>query len=203
MQCLIREVFCTTTHVQQVNQSLYIAYKSSIHDTETVYDMLAVFLSSFLQFTMASFQFYEPAPRTGHALVEYKGRTYLVGGQYYNSQPISPSSIDIFDPTTFKWQQCNTSGDIPEEVSYTAHATVGNFLYFFGGRLGEQRIGIMRVLNLESLKWSSVEPRNIPSPRSSAKMVADGVDKLLLYGGIDNRNQRLSDLHMFSIKDGE
>ena len=152
---------------------------------------------------MASSHFYEPAPRTGHAFVDYKGRTYLVGGLDYNSQPISLYLIDIFDPTTFEWQKCNTSGDIPEEVSYAAYATVGSILYLFGGCLRESIMGTMSMLDLESLKWSFVKQKKGPSPRTSARMVADGVDKLLLYGGTDVWDQTLSDLHIFSIKDGE
>ena len=163
---------------------------------------------SFLQFTMAFFNdpiihYNEPAPRTGHAFVEYKDSIYLVGGRYCDSQPISPSSIDIFDPTTFKWQQCNTIGDVAEEVSYTAYATVGNLLYLFGGYLGKEIIETMRVLDLESLKWSSVKQNNVPSPRYSAKMVIDGVDNLFLYGGIGGIHQTFSDLYIFSIRDGE
>lgn len=148
-------------------------------------------------------KYYEPASRKGHALVEYMGKAYLVGGKTFNDQAISLSSIDVFEPTSFKWQQCSTSGDIPEEVSHAAHATVGNFLYLFGGYLGVQRSGAMRLLNLESLRWSPVHQKNILSPRSSARMVADGVDKLILYGGTNARDQYFSDLHIFSIKNGE
>ena len=162
--------------------------------------------SSSSQFTMASSHFYEPASRRGHAFVEYKGKTYLLGGwggQDSHYKSISLSSVDIFDPTTFKWQQCNTSGDIPEEVSYTAYATVENFLYLFGGFLRHQVIGAMHVLDLESLKWLSVKQKNAPLPRAFAEMVADGMDKLLLYGGTNARDQDFSDLHVFFIKDGE
>lgn len=152
---------------------------------------------------MAYSHFYEPAPRKGHTLVECKGQIFLVGGRDYDAQPIPLSLIDTFDPTTYRWQQCHTSGDIPEEVCNTASATVGNFLYLFGGRLGEQRIGTMCALDLKSLKWSSVNQKNGPSSRSSARMVAYGMDKLLLYGGTDAWGQDFSDLHIFSITDGE
>lgn len=145
---------------------------------------------------------HEPMPRLGHVLVEYEGCSYLVGGLDNNDQPISLSEVDIFDPTTLKWQCHNATGDIPKEISYAAYVTTKNFLYIFGGYSKKQRINALVMLDLKSLQWSFIYQRNAPSARSSAKMVADG-ERLLLYGGWDAKNYDLDDLHIFSIQDGE
>ena len=74
-----------------------------------VCDSVRVSLSSSPQPTMATPD-YEPQPRTGHALVEYNGCTYLIGGADSNEEPIDPSTVAILDPATLKWQRRTTTG---------------------------------------------------------------------------------------------
>lgn len=145
---------------------------------------------------------YEPISRLGHVLVEYNDCSYLVGGLDSNDQPISLSVVDVFDPTTLKWQRHNTMGVIPKEISYAAYATTTHFLYIFGGYLEKKKINTLVMLNLKSFQWSFIDQINAPSNRSSAKMVADG-NRLLLYGGWNDKNYDLNDLHIFSLQDGK
>ena len=146
---------------------------------------------------------YEPQPRWGHALVEYKGCTYLVGGRDSNDGPIDLSSVEVLDPTTLKWQRRTTSGETPVEVFRAACAVVHNCLYVFGGKVYSRDRNALWRLDLESLQWSSVQQQNKPPPRCSAGLVADKQQRLVLYGGVGANNEILDDLHVFSIKDGE
>ena len=145
---------------------------------------------------------YEPTPRYGHAFVEYKGKTYLVGGLNNYSQPISLSSVEVFDPTTLKWQHRKTTGQIPERISYSAYTTVKQHLYLFGGPFPEN--STLRCLDLETMRWTSVEQTNHPSPQNFGVLVSDN-ERLALFGGRNTCNSTydLSDPHIFSIKDGE
>ena len=148
---------------------------------------------------------YEPQPRYGHALVEYKGCTYLVGGRDSNHRPIGLSSVEVLNPTTLKWQRRTTSGETPVVVFRAACAVVHNCLYVFGG-YGSRYSGASNALwrlDLESLQWSPVQQANKPPPRCYAKLVADKQQRLVLYGGEGVNGEPLEDLHVFSIMDGE
>ena len=146
---------------------------------------------------------YEPQPRWGHALVEYKGCTYLVGGRDSNKEPIGLSSVEVLNPTTFKWQRCTTSGETPVEVFRAACAVVHNCLYVFGGDVYGEVSNALWRLDLESLQWSPVQQANKPPPRHSAGLVADKQQRLVLCGGVGVNGGTLEYLHVFSIKDGE
>ena len=145
---------------------------------------------------------YEPQPREGHALVEYKGCTYLVGGHDSGKQPIDPSSVEIFDPVTLKWQCHTTTGVGPKEVYLAACAILQSCLYVLGGRVKGRPSNALWRLDLESLRWSPIQQTNKPPPRYSAGLVADKKQRLVLYGGEDN-SAKFNDLYMFSLKDGE
>ena len=165
--------------------------------------------SSSPQFTMASTDRgaatpgYEPQPRSGHALIEYKGCTYLVGGRDSNKKPIGLSSVEVFNPTTLKWQRRTTSGETPVEVFRAACAVVHNCLYVFGGIVYGNVSNALWRLDLESLQWSPIQQANKPPPRHSAGLVASKQQRLVLYSGEGANNATLGDLHVFSIKDGE
>ena len=146
---------------------------------------------------------YEPQPRQHHALVEYKGCTYLVGGHDSNGRPIDPSLVEMLDSTTLKWQRHFTRGVGPIEVCRAAYAVLQSCLYVFGGMLKGHASNALWRLDLESLQWSLVQQKNTPSPRYSAGLVADKEQRLVLYGGERNSSETLSDLYMFSVKDGE
>ena len=96
-----------------------------------VCDWVRVSLSSSPQSTMATPD-YEPQPQDGHALVEYNGCTYLIGGEDSNKEPIDPSTVAILDPVTLKWQRRTTTGTcicrhwhlVPCMVCCASNATV-------------------------------------------------------------------------------
>lgn len=141
---------------------------------------------------------YEPTPRWGHAFISYNGLAYLVGGVHINL-----TYVDVFNPATLKWQQQQTSGDTPIELSYMAFTKVDTSLYFFGGGgVGHKKNNATTRLNLESLKWECLQPRHAPSPRGSSRMISDG-ERLYLLGGNNDRGDDLNDLHIFSINDGK
>ena len=146
---------------------------------------------------------YEPQPRKGHALVEYKGCTYLVGGRDSKGRPIGLSSVEVFNPTTLKWQRRTTSGETPVDVFHAACAVVRNCLYVFGGGVYSSVSNALWRLHLESLQWSPVQQTNKPPPRRDAWLVADKQQRLVLYSGEGANDETLKDLHVFSIKDGE
>ena len=146
---------------------------------------------------------YEPQPRYGHTLVEYEGCTYLVGGRDSRGRPIELLSVEVFDLTTFKWQRRTTTGVGPKAVYGAACAILGHYLYMFGGKVRGKLSNALWRLDLKSLQWSPVQQTNMPSPRSSAGLVADNKQRLILYSGTDENLEHLRDLHIFSIEYGE
>ena len=94
-------------------------------------------------------------------------------------------------------------GEIPHELFSIAYINIGNSLYLFGGYADNLKINSLWKLDLDSLVWTSVNQKNAPLPRSAGRMVADGEERLILFGGKDQKNCALNDLHIFSIKDGE
>ena len=146
---------------------------------------------------------YEPTQQRGHAFVEYKGLTYLVGGVDHNNQPIGLSSVEVFDPTKLKWQHCKMTGEIPEIIFFSAHSIVKQHLYLFGGGFSGKRNNTLWCLDLETMRWTRVKQTNAPSPRAFGGLVSDEGERLLLYGGKDTSGHDINDLHIFSIKDGE
>lgn len=145
---------------------------------------------------------YEPTHRRGSALVEYNGLTYMVGGVKDNSQPFSLSAVEVFDPTSLKWQQWETTGEIPERIFFSAYTTVKQCIYFFGGGFQRKQNNTLWCLNLESMLWTCVHQTNVPSPRNFGGLVSDG-ERLVLFGGQDPSNRKHTDVNVFSIKDGE
>ena len=145
---------------------------------------------------------YEP-PRYGHAFVEYKGKTYLVGGVGHNRQPISLSTVDIFDPASLEWDCRTTSGHIPEGIYFSVYTTVKQYLYMFGGGFSGKKNNDLWCLDLEKMIWISIKQKNAPSPRTFGGLVSDDNDRLVLFGGKDANRRQHNDVHIFSIKDGE
>ena len=88
---------------------LYLHMEVVVSAQRCVCDWVRVSLSSSPQPTMATPD-YEPQPRRGHALLEYNGCTYLIGGEDSNDEPIDTSMVAMFDPATLKWQRCTTTG---------------------------------------------------------------------------------------------
>ena len=146
---------------------------------------------------------YEPTRRCGHAFVEYKSKPYLVGGVDHNPQPISLSSVEVFDPTNLKWQYRRTTGQIPENIFYCAYTTVKQHLYLFGGGFIGKQNNTLWCLDLETMRWTHVKQTNAPSPRNFGGLVSDGSERLIMFGGRDISYRDHSDLQIFSIKDGD
>ena len=146
---------------------------------------------------------YEPQPRYGHALVEYEGCAYLVGGLDSGGSPIELSSVEVFDLTTFKWQCRTTTGVCPDEVYQAACAILGHYLYICGGKVRGEATDALWRLDLKSLRWSPVQQTNMPSPRRHARLVADNKQRLILLDSTNKVDRSLHDLHVFSIEYGE
>ena len=106
------------------------------------------------------------------------------------------------DTVNMKWKQPKCSGDIPCPRAAFASAQIGMKGYLFGGRYKDERRKDLYMIDLESYKWSIVQPRSKTCPQARSWTVLTPVnDKyLFLYGGLDNNDCELKDIWLFDIK---
>ena len=75
-----------------------------------------------------------------------------------------------------KWKQPKCSGDIPCPRAGFASAQIGMKGYLFGGRYKYKRRNGLYMINLESYKWSIVQPRSKTCPQARSWTVLTPVN---------------------------
>lgn len=150
-------------------------------------------------------QAYEPLLRTGHVTVEVEGRGYVCSGYAGSGQYISPSVIEVFDPETGLWHKQPATGEIPLAVRGCAYATIGSKIYIFGGYDGNSYHNSLHELDLSTMIWREVRPRNPsdgPQRKTWCGMVAYGNNSLVVMGGSIG-SDLTDELHVLNLKEGE
>ena len=85
-------------------------------------------------------------------------------------------------------------------AAYTVHL---HSFYCVGGYVQGELHNKLWRLDLTTLEWSSIQQKKTPPARSDAGLVAGDGLTLILYGGIGGGCRTLTDLHVFSLQDGE
>ncbi|KPM07121.1 kelch domain-containing protein [Sarcoptes scabiei] len=101
------------------------------------------------------------------------------------------------------WQWPNHHGDIPSARAACAAAKIGHLLYLFGGRVNQDRMNDMYVLNLRSYRWKQIQCNDLDYPisgRSWHTLTQTSERFLILYGGFSHNNQPLNDCWLFDIQ---
>lgn len=145
-----------------------------------------------------------PVPRGGAGLVPSSDgkRVVLLFGFSGQQQ----GDIAVFDVEKMKWEllpQEKQKGDVPLPRSVLAAAPLQGEAVIFGGErlasdLGHEGAGSfaadLHALDLESLSWRTLHAEGeVPEARGWGGMCPCGPRSLLLFGGLNTRNERLGD----------
>ena len=158
-----------------------------------------------------------PCERSSHGISlirnEAGTRLILYGGEKIARTPLDPSeALWVAEKDHgchgWSWRSVTCPGP-PSRVAH-AQASVGSFVYIFGGRCGtameEEPLNDLWALDCREPgkeSWSKVEPTpgsDPPEPRSFHQMIAVHKD-LYVFGGCGTTG-RLADLHCFNTTTG-
>ena len=152
------------------------------------------------------------------------GRTSRVS----NRREVAPV-VEVFDVHSKHWEQWNTTGPPPTGVQSAACASVGEYLFVYGGDTNhDEPVAVMESggklhrLNSRTLQWAGMSPQNpaaeCPMAKSGCSMAAVG-DQLALLGGVgssenspvqpgssfidnDNGCRWTNEFHLYNLREG-
>ncbi|CAD7960621.1 unnamed protein product [Amoebophrya sp. A120] len=139
-------------------------------------------------------------PRTGHAVVVYGNKFYLMGG---TDESARQNDIYCFDCETNNWTMLqNIKGNPPSARSGSKAIVYSDSIYFFGGytKKDGEYFQDLYSFNLRSSFWQKIKAENEelrPHPRTDHTCCNYGPN-IFVFGGFDGRS-RFDDLRRFSI----
>ena len=124
-----------------------------------------------------------PSVRADAAVASVHGKVYVFGGLKDSSLVPKTRSIDVYDPSTNKWQA--GVGETPVAFSHVGTAVDGDDVYFAGGVIGNGKKRIESSKNAwkyDVLDNTWTELPDLPSSRAAGSMVLLN-DELHFLGG--------------------
>ena len=107
---------------------------------------------------------------------------------------------------TGRWEKRETTGTPPRRPALGAYTTIGNKAYYFGGWDGSSCDNSLHSLDLSTMQWVTLQPRNPsqgPSRKSNCGMVAHGDNELVVYGGYASDGRYTDELHVYNLREGQ
>ena len=169
-------------------------------------------------------KFSEPYPRYGHLSAAVEGKFCVWGGHtnnFWEERDRIISSFDSFDPLKECWTSKSCSGlrSGRHGTINCASASVGRFIYMYGGSDEVKWHSSLYRLNTRSGKWKELSGIG-PMKKVGCSMVATS-EKLVLFGGdgfssgplqpgakfvrckrIADGRGATNELHVFDLKEG-
>lgn len=155
-------------------------------------------------------------PRSSHSVTAVaSSRLYLFGGEHLPRVPVD-NVVYQYDWSSGQWAPLPVGGQAPRSRVAHAAASVGKWLYVFGGRAmtsptggGKdgskpcwEELGDLYRLDTEALTWEQLAADGAPEARSYHAMAADeGGHDLYVFGGC-GKSGRLGDLHRYDTATG-
>jgi len=154
-----------------------------------------------------------PPPRMSTCMEAIGTHLYLFGGEAsaHSSIPVDDHlwRIDTSgqDP---KWEKVTVEGSAPSARVAAASATIGNYMFVFGGTYVDEAgkevyLDELWIFNAETSTWSQAEKKGDfwPVARNYHQMTAaTGGSDLFVFGGCDEPG-RINDLLRFDTETGE
>ena len=119
---------------------------------------------------------------------------------------MSASIVEIFNIETGRWEQRKTTGTPRMGAEYRAYTTIGNKAYHFGGWDGSSCYNSLHSLDLSTMQWVTLQPRNPsqgPSRKSQCGMVAHGDNELVVIGGHIGLGNYTNEFHVYNLREGQ
>jgi N-acetylneuraminic acid mutarotase len=123
-----------------------------------------------------------PLPRSEHAVAEFQGRIWVLGG--YPPGRLPSNLVQIYDPATSRW---SLGPRLPQPIHHMMVAAAGGKLYMIGGELegastGKPEVYVADTWVHDPAVGGWVKRAPMPTPRSGGgKAVVDG--KIYVAGG--------------------
>ena len=122
---------------------------------------------------------------------------YVVGGTM-NGREYTCSQMCRLDLQTLQWDQVGTrgtkDGDMPACIDEHSAVLDGTQVIIFGGFVDGERVNHVHTLDLETHKWSKIEPADpnaaVPTPRAGHTGSLHE-HNLYVFGGKDDENNKL------------
>lgn len=131
----------------------------------------------------------EAEARYGHISAAIDGKLYVWGGctrDFAERKVELLFTVHCYDPLLKTWTKHQCSGDPPPGLYLGAYATVGHYVYVYGGSDGANFSNSLHQLDTRSLTWKQLSSTG-PMRKIGCKMVVhDG--KLILFGGLGFRS---------------
>lgn len=139
---------------------------------------------------------YEPNKNRGLCSVVHCGKLYLHGGYDPDHLYQRVDWLYVFDFSDSKWNRVRTKGDIPEAISGSSSAAIGDCLYIFGGWChgGDRNADVLK-LSLVDFRWELLTDAFIkggPMHKDKTGMVNYGSEMLCVMGGYGHFDTRCS-----------
>jgi hypothetical protein len=123
-----------------------------------------------------------PLPRSEHAVAEFGGKIWVLGG--YPPGRLPSDLVQIYDPATSRW---SLGPKLPQPIHHTHAASVGGKLYVIGGEIegastGRPEVFVNEVWMHDPAVGGWVRRAPMPTARSGGgKAVIDG--RIYIAGG--------------------
>ena len=131
-------------------------------------------------------QFWEPEPRYGTCCGVVKHSVYLWGGKL-NSTTFAPTDeVSVFNVDVLKWATVPVAGVRPAGVFRAATASIGHFVFSFGGYTKDGFSNELLELNTSNCTFARVSIINAaegPMRKHSCGMIAVSAETLVVVGG--------------------
>ena len=129
---------------------------------------------------------YEPQARFDFCGTLVEGKLIIYGGRSFEHDTGPPRYVDLLDISSGRWKHVLTSGIPPNAIYGVAHASIGTFVYAFGGGDEERSYyDTLHRFDIYNKVWTILEPTNsssTPTPKIGASMIV--YKKLLvMFGG--------------------
>ena len=127
---------------------------------------------------MTAFFDSEPSPRWGHCSAVVDGELYIYGG--VTEEVYRKEEIHVFNQHRETWQTRTATGESPLGLIYSACASLGRYIYHYGGFDEFGYLNTLHQLDTDSLQWSQLPSG--PRKKDGRSMISYQ-DKLVLFGG--------------------
>lgn len=108
------------------------------------------------------------------------------------------NDLFTFSTATKEWNEQETSGEIPRELSYSAGWYDAPFLFLNSGKNKQTALSDTYFLDTDTWIWRKVFTLEQPSPRYYHQVVRGNSREAFLFGGFNTkRNKCLNDLFRY------
>jgi len=142
--------------------------------------------------------------RAAHTTFNFGNKMYVHGGYGAHkgaAEHSALSSCEEIDLDSFETKQLQYSAVVANvERRWHSSFTLGNKAFLHGGWNNGGPLGDLVCLNMEDMKWETLNPENPPSARRWHTVTPMQDNKFVLFGGYDGNHSKLfSDTHVLDM----